>query len=108
MDEPPLERTEAIDGFRNGMRWPSRNRSKAQSRRLHDAMVGVYERVSAACPGYRPTAFLAMTRARGGLTAARALLDPDGASRRGWGRKEMSQRSLAVRAARLIYLARSP
>jgi len=76
MDEPPLERTEAIDGFRNVMRWPSRNRSKAQSRRLHDAMVGVYERVSAACPGYRPTAFLAMTRARGGLTAARALLDP--------------------------------
>jgi len=24
-------------------------------------MVGVYERVSAACPGYRLTAFLAMT-----------------------------------------------
>jgi hypothetical protein len=25
-------------------------------------MVRVYERVSAACPAYRPTAFLSMTR----------------------------------------------
>jgi len=30
--------------------------------RFNDAMVGVYERVSAACPAYRPTAFLSMTR----------------------------------------------
>jgi hypothetical protein len=44
------------------MRWPSRNRIKAQSCRFNDAMVGGYERVSAACPGYRPTAFLSMTR----------------------------------------------
>jgi len=28
------------------LRWPSRNRNRAQSRRFHDAMVGVYKRVS--------------------------------------------------------------
>ena len=45
---------------------------------------------------YRPTAFLAMTRDKGGLTAARALLDPKTA------------RSLAMRAARLIYRGWKP
>src|SRR5256885_4372156 len=83
------------------MRWPSRHRSKVQSRRFHDAMVGVYERVSAACPGYRLTAFLAMTRDRGGLTAARALLHPERGVSEGLGdERDVSQRSLAVRAVR--------
>jgi hypothetical protein len=41
---------------------------------FHRAMLGVFERVSAACPGYRPTYFLRMVVERGGLDAARALL----------------------------------
>ena len=91
------------------MRWPSRHRSKVQSRRFHDAMVGVYERVSAACPGYRLTAFLAMTRDRGGLTAARALLHPERGVSEGLGNeRDVSQRSLAVRAVRLLYRGLKP
>jgi len=91
------------------MRWLSRHRSKVQSRRFHDAMVGVYERVSAACPGYRLTAFLAMTRDRGGLTAARALLHPERGVSEGLGNeRDVSQRSLAVRAVRLLYRGLKP
>jgi len=41
---------------------------------FHQEMLGVYERVTAACPGYRPTYFLQMVVDRGGLDAARALL----------------------------------
>jgi hypothetical protein len=43
-------------------------------RRFHEAMLGVYQRVSAACPGYGPTYFLRMVTERRGLDAARALL----------------------------------
>jgi hypothetical protein len=41
---------------------------------FHQAMLSVYDRVSAACPGYRPTYFLRMVVERGGRDAARALL----------------------------------
>src|SRR5439155_8111124 len=81
------------------MRWSSRNRSKAQSRRFHDAMVGVYERVSAACPGYWPTAVLAMVRGRGGFDG-RARATGSGTGRLGGAGERRRGESTFARGAR--------
>jgi hypothetical protein len=51
-------------------------------------MIGVYKRVSEACPGYRPTAFLAMTSDEKDSPRRGRYWIRNGASRRGWGKKE--------------------
>lgn len=42
-------------------------------RRFHQEMLAIYQRAAKEC-GYRPTRFLQMVNAQGGLAAAKALL----------------------------------